>query len=139
MCMTTESKKILTAEQELQLRQPMDEYVGSIQKKINDLRADGTDRVLEIQNSIDSVKRDRIYTKQEKEDRLTKLKAELEKAKQVEAQHKAEVSKLIADAESYLKANFGGYYQAVKASCQEEKLAAQERYRQSVEQLNKAH
>ena len=64
MCMTTESKKILTAEQELQLRQPMDEYVGSIQKKINDLRADGTDRVLEIQNSIDSVKRDRIYTKQ---------------------------------------------------------------------------
>ena len=62
--MTTESKKILTAEQELQLRQPMDEYVGSIQKKINDLRADGTDRVLEIQNSIDSVKRDRIYTKQ---------------------------------------------------------------------------
>ena len=69
--MTTESKKILTAEQELQLRQPMDEYVGSIQKKINDLRADGTDRVLEIQNSIDSVKRDRIYTKQEKEDRLT--------------------------------------------------------------------
>ena len=61
--MTTESKKILTAEQELQLRQPMDEYVGSIQKKINDLRADGTDRVLEIQNSIDSVKRDRIYTK----------------------------------------------------------------------------
>ena len=63
MCMTTESKKILTAEQELQLRQPMDEYVGSIQKKINDLRADGTDRVLEIQNSIDSVKRDRIYTK----------------------------------------------------------------------------
>ena len=137
--MTTESKKILTAEQELQLRQPMDEYVGSIQKKINDLRADGTDRVLEIQNSIDSVKRDRIYTKQEKEDRLTKLKAELEKAKQVEAQHKAEVSKLIADAESYLKANFGGYYQAVKASCQEEKLAAQERYRQSVEQLNKAH
>ena len=139
MCMTTESKKILTAEQELQLRQPMDEYVGSIQKKINDLRADGTDRVLEIQNSIDSVKRDRIYTKQEKEDRLTKLKAELEKAKQVEAQHKAEVSKLIADAEGYLKANFGGYYQAVKASCQEEKLAAQERYRQSVEQLNKAH
>ena len=137
--MTTESKKILTAEQELQLRQPMDEYVGSIQKKINDLRADGTDRVLEIQNSIDSVKRDRIYTKQEKEDRLTKLKAELEKAKQVEAQHKAEVSKLIADAESYLKANFGGYYQAVKASCQEEKLAAQERHRQSVEQLNKAH
>ena len=139
MCMTTESKKILTAEQELQLRQPIDEYVGGIQEKINALRADGTDRVLEIQNSIDSVKRDRIYTKQEKETRLTKLKAELEKAKQVEAQHKDEVSKLIADAEGYLKANFDGYYQAVKASCQEEKLAAQERYRQSVEQLNKAH
>ncbi len=137
--MTTENKKILTAEQELQLRQPIDEYVGGIQEKINALRADGTDRVIEIQNSIDSVKRDRIYTKQEKESQLSQLKQELEKAKGVEAQHKAEISKLIADAEGYLKANFDGYYQAVKASCQQEKLAAQEKYRQSVNQLNKTH
>lgn len=137
--MTTQSKKILTAEQELALRQPIDEYVGKIQGQINALRTDGTDRVIEIQNSIDSVKRDRIYSKQEKDTRLTKLRADLKKAKEVEAQHKDEVSKLVADAEGYLKANFDGYYQAVKASCQEEKLEAQAKYRQSVEQLNRAH
>ena len=137
--MTTQSKKILTAEQELALRQPIDEYVGKIQEQINALRTDGTDRVIEIQNSIDSVKRDRIYSKQEKDTRLTKLRADLKKAKEVEAQHKDEVSKLVADAEGYLKANFDGYYQAVKASCQEEKLEAQAKYRQSVEQLNRAH
>ena len=31
--------KILTAEQEAQLRQPIDETVGAIQAKINELRA----------------------------------------------------------------------------------------------------
>ena len=33
-----ENTKILTAEQESQLRAPIDEYVGAIQEKINALR-----------------------------------------------------------------------------------------------------
>lgn len=32
--MATDNKKILTAEQELKLRQPIDDYVGAIQQKI---------------------------------------------------------------------------------------------------------
>ena len=56
--------KILTADQEAQLRQPIDETVGAIQAKINELRADGTDKVIDIQNSLDSLKRDKIYTAQ---------------------------------------------------------------------------
>ena len=60
--MATENTKILTAEQEQQLRQPIDEYVGGIQAKIDALRKDGTDQVVEIQSSMDSLKRDRIYT-----------------------------------------------------------------------------
>ena len=65
--MASTSTKILTAEQEAKLRQPIDEYVGKIQDQINDLREDGTDKVIEIQSAIDSLKRDKIYTAQEKE------------------------------------------------------------------------
>ena len=120
--MATENTKILTAEQEQQLRQPIDEYVGGIQAKIDALRKDGTDQVVEIQSSMDSLKRDRIYTQQEKEAKLAQYKAELEKAKAVESQNKAEVDKLIAEAESYLNSHFGEYYQAVVESGKAEVL-----------------
>lgn len=131
--------KILTAEQESQLRKPIDDYVGGIQEKINDLRKDGTDRVIEIQSALDSLKRDRIYTAQEKEAKRAQLQKELEQAKQVEAQHKDEVAKLIADAEGYLKANYNHYFQAVEASCAQEKIQAQAKYQAAVDQLNKDH
>ena len=138
--MVAENTKILTAEQEVQLRQPIDEYVGAIQAKINDLRADGTDKVVDIQNALDSLKRDRIYTAQEKAERSKQLQAELEKAKAVEAKNKDEVSKLIADAEAYLKAHFkSDYYQAVVASCQAEKAQALSNYTKAVEQLKQEH
>ena len=132
--------KILTAEQELKLRQPIDEYVGGIQAKIDALRVDGTDRVIDIQSTLDNLKRDRIYTAQEKEARAAQLKKELEAAKAVENQNKAEISKLIADAESYLKAHYDAeYYQPLLASCRNEKVAAQEKYQAAVAELNKEH
>ena len=79
--MATENKTIFTAEHEQQLRQPIDEYVGGIQEKINALRADGTDRVIEIQSSLDNLKRDRIYNSEEKAALQSQLQADLEKAK----------------------------------------------------------
>lgn len=137
--MATENK-ILTAEQELKLRQPIDEYVGGIQAKIDALRVDGTDRVIDIQSMLDNLKRDRIYTAQEKEARAAQLKKELEAAKAVENQNKTEISKLIADAESYLKAHYDAeYYQPLLASCRNEKVAAQEKYQAAVAELNKEH
>ena len=137
--MATENTKILTAEQEQQLRQPIDEYVGGIQAKIDALRKDGTDQVVEIQSSMDSLKRDRIYTQQEKEAKLAQYKADLEKAKAVESQNKGEVDKLIAEAESYLNSHFGEYYQAMVESGKAEKVQAQEKYQAAVAQLNKEH
>ena len=131
--------KILSAEQESKLRQPIDEYVGGIQEKIDALRKDGTDRVIDIQSSLDNLKRDRIYTAQEKEARRAQLQTELEQAKKVEAQHKNEVDKLIADAENYLKTNYDTYYQPVLVSCAEEKALAQEKYQAAVAQLEKDH
>ena len=137
--MVAENTKILTAEQEAQLLAPIDEHVGAIQEKINALRLNGTDKVLDIQSSLENLKRDRIYTAEEKQKRAAELKKELEKAKEVEAKNKAEVAKLIAEAESYLKANYGAYYQAVVASCAEENVRAQERYKEAVDQLNREH
>lgn len=138
--MANGNSNILTAEQEMKLRQPIEDYVGKIQKKIDSLRADGTDKTVEIQNLMDSIKRDRTLTKGEKESRLAKCKTELEAAKAVEANHKDEVSKLIADAENYLKEHFDkDYYQAVKASCAAEKAAAKARYQKKVAELEKEH
>ena len=95
--------KILTAEQETKLRQPIDDYIGKIQEQIDGLRKDGTDQVVALQNTIDGVKRDRSLSKGEKENRLGELRRQLEKAKAVEAKNKDEVSKLITQGVNYLK------------------------------------
>ncbi|MCF2556035.1 MAG: hypothetical protein MR579_00620 [Bacteroidales bacterium] len=138
--MAAENSKILTAEQEQQLRKPIDEYVGKIQDQINALREDGTDKVIEYQNLIDNLKRDRIYTQQEKNERIEQAKKEQEKARAVETQNKAQIAKLIADAEGYLKAHYNtDYYQAVVASCKEEKIQAQKKYNEAVARLKKEH
>ncbi len=138
--MVAEKTKILTAEQEAQLRQPIDEYVGNIQSKIDALRENGTDKVVELQNNLDNLKRDRIYTQEEKTTLREQLNKELEAAKAVEAKNKDEVSKLIADAEGYIKAHFDTeYYQPVLASCQEEKVVARQKYQSAVAQLEKEH
>lgn len=138
--MAVENSKTLTAEQEMKLRQPIEDYVGKIQEKIDSLRADGTDKVLSLQNDMDVVKKDRIFTKEEKDAKIAQLKAELEKAKAVEAKNKDEISKLIADAEAYLKEHFvKDYYQHVVESCKLEKVQAQEKYRRHVEELEKQH
>ena len=138
--MANGNSKTLTAEQEMQLRQPIEDYVGKIQKKIDSLRVDGSNKVVTLQNNIDGAKRDRSLTKEEREDRIAKNKAELEKAKAVEAKNKDEISKLISDAEGYLAAHFNkDYYQPLKESCDQEKILAKEKNKQKVAELEKAH
>ena len=131
---------ILTADQEMKLRQPIEDHVGKIQAKIDSLRVDGTDKVVSLQNRIDGIKRDRTLTSEEKQAKIGEIRKELEKAKAVETKNKEEVSKLIAEAEGYLKEHFDkDYYQAVKTSCNLEKAAAKEKYNKKVEQLKKQH
>ena len=138
--MATENNNILTAERESQLRRPIDEYVGGIQEQIDALRADGTARVIELQDSIEALKRDRIYDQREKAARLAELKGELQRAKETEARNKPQVSRLIADAEGHLKAHFKqDYYQAVADSCKREKAEARAKYQAAVAQLDKEH
>ena len=132
--------KILTAEQETKLRQPIDDYIGKIQEQIDGLRKDGTDQVVALQNTIDGVKRDRSLSKGEKENRLGELRRQLEKAKAVEAKNKDEVSKLITQGVNYLKEHFDKeYYQPVKESCAQEKVKAKEKYDKKIADLAKEH
>ena len=138
--MANGNSKILTAEQELKLRKPIEDHVGKIQEKIDSLRVDGTDKVVHLQGIIDRLKKDRSLTKAEKENRIADAKRELEKAKAVEAKNKDQISKLISEAESYLKAHFEkDYYQAVQASCVQEKVVAKENYKAKVAELEKEH
>lgn len=60
------NSKILTAEQERALRQPIDEYVGGIQKEIDALRKDGTTKVVECQSAIAGIKRDKLFQRARK-------------------------------------------------------------------------
>lgn len=132
--------KILTVEQEMKLRDPIDQYVGDIQKQINALRLEGTDRVLSIQSTMDRIKRDRTLTKGEKENRTVQCQTELKKAQAIEAKHKEEVNQLIADAKNYLNAHFEKeYYQFVKESCTKEKIVAKENYQAKRKALEKEH
>lgn len=133
------NNKILTAEEELQLRKPIDDYVGGIQKKIDALRVDGTDKVVSYQNQIDAVKRDKSRRPEEKTAEIAQLEKARDAAKSVEAKNKAEVDKLIADAKAYLKANYDKYYLAVRESCMAERTAAKEKYQKKVAELEKAH
>ncbi|MCI8561179.1 MAG: galactoside ABC transporter permease [Dorea sp.] len=138
--MSNEKEKILTADQEMQLRRPIEEHVGKIQTKIDGLRADGTDKVISLQNQIDGIKRDRSLTKEEKESKIASVRTELEKAQAVEGKNKTEIAGLISEAENYLKEHFEkDYYQAVKKSCELEKTAVKEDYQKKLAQLEKEH
>ena len=134
------NSKILTAEQEKKLRQPIDEYVGNIQKEIDKLRENGTTKVVEYQSLIEMVKRDKTLSKGEKESEISAYQKELEKAKRVEAQNKDKIAGLISEAETYLKNNFElKYYNAVKQSCADEKAQALENHKKRMAELDKKH
>ena len=138
--MANGNSKILTEEQELKLRKPIEDHVGKIQEKIDSLRVDGTEKVVHLQGIIDRMKKDRSLTKGEKENRIQEAKRELEKAKAVEAKNKDQISKLISEAEAYLKEHFNkDYYNAVLESCAQQKVQAKENYKARLVELEKEH
>ena len=64
--MAAVNEKILSAEEEQRLLAPIDEHIGAIQKKIDELRVDGTDRVTSLTSHIAVVRENANYTKEEK-------------------------------------------------------------------------
>ena len=86
---------ILSVEEEKKLLAPIDAHIGKIQARINDLRKDGTDQVTALTNHIAIVKENANFTKAEKAEIIAKDQAQMQKAKAVEQQNKAEINALI--------------------------------------------
>ena len=93
-----ENSVIISAEEEAKLLKPIDEYVDKIQKKIDALRVDGSDKVNDLKNQIAIAKENKNLSKAQRDKIIENSKKELENAKKVEADNKEEIKKLIAEA-----------------------------------------
>lgn len=138
--MTNTVTNILSHDEELALRKPIEDYVGKIQAEIDELREEGTNKVLEYSEEIEALKRDKIYTKSEKETRLSELNGKLQKAKEIEAKNKQPINDKIAVAEKYLKDHYQtDYYNKVVESNKYEVQKAKADYDKKLKELEKEH
>ena len=138
--MTNTVTNILSHDEELALRKPIEDYVGKIQAEIDELREEGTNKVLEYSEEIEVLKRDKIYTKSEKEARISELNCKLQKAKEIEAKNKQPINDKIAVAEKYLKDHYQtDYYSKVVESNKYEVQKAKADYDKKLKDLEKEH
>ena len=138
--MTNTVTNILSRDEELALRKPIEDYVGKIQAEIDELREEGTNKVLEYSEEIEVLKRDKIYTKSEKEARISELNTKLQKAKEIEVQNKQSINEKIAVAEKYLKDHYQtDYYNKVVESNKYEVQKAKADYDKKLKELEKEH
>lgn len=138
--MTNTVTNILSHDEELALRKPIEDYVGKIQAEIDELREEGTNKVLEYSEEIEALKRDKIYTKSEKEARISELNGKLQKAKEIEAKNKQPINDKIAVAEKYLKDHYQtDYYNKVVESNKYEVQKAKADYDKKLKELEKEH
>ena len=138
--MTNTVTNILRHDEELALRKPIEDYVGKIQAEIDELREEGTNKVLEYSEEIEVLKRDKIYTKSEKEARISELNGKLQKAKEIEAKNKQPINDKIAVAEKYLKDHYQtDYYNKVVESNKYEVQKAKADYDKKLKELEKEH
>ena len=138
--MTNTVTNILSHDEELALRKPIEDYVGKIQAEIDELREEGTNKVLEYSEEIEVLKRDKIYTKSEKEARISELNGKLQKAKEIEGKNKQPINDKIAVAEKYLKDHYQtDYYNKVVESNKYEVQKAKADYDKKLKELEKEH
>lgn len=138
--MTNTVTNILSRDEELALRKPIEDYVGKIQAEIDELREEGTNKVLEYSEEIEVLKRDKIYTKSEKEARISELNTKLQKVKEIEVQNKQPINEKIAVAEKYLKDHYQtDYYNKVVESNKYEVQKAKADYDKKLKELEKEH
>lgn len=138
--MTNTVTNILSHDEELALRKPIEDYVGKIQAEIDELREEGTNKVLGYSEEIEVLKRDKIYTKSEKEARISELNGKLQKAKEIEAKNKQPINDKIAVAEKYLKDHYQtDYYNKVVESNKYEVQKAKADYDKKLKELEKEH
>ena len=135
-----ENSIIISAEEEAKLLKPINEYVEKIQKKIDMLRVDGSDKVNDLKNQIAIAKENKNLSKVQRDKIIANSKKELESAKRVEAANKEEIKKLIAEAEDYLAKHYKkDYYDVVNNSCKAAKAEENNRYEKIKADLKSEH
>ena len=135
-----ENSVIISAEEEAKLLKPIDEYVEKIQKKIDALRVDGSDKVNDLKNQIAIAKENKNLSKEQRDKIIENSKKELENAKKVEADNKEEIKKLITEAEDYLAKHYKkDYYDVVNNSCKAAKAEENSRYEKVKADLKSEH
>ena len=135
-----ENSVIISAEEEAKLLKPIDEYVEKIQKKIDALRVDGSDKVNDLKNQIAIAKENKNLSKEQRDKIIENSRKELENAKKVEADNKEEIKKLIAEAEDYLAKHYKkDYYDVVNNSCKAAKAEENSRYEKVKADLKSEH
>ena len=135
-----ENSVIISAEEEAKLLKPINEYVEKIQKKIDVLRVDGSDKVNDLKNQIAIAKENKNLSKVQRDKIIANSKKELESAKKVEAANKEEIKKLIAEAEDYLAKHYKkDYYDVVNKSCKAAKAEENSRYEKIKADLKSEH
>ena len=102
--------RILTAEQEAALLEPITLHLAEIQKKIDALRLDGEEKIVTLKNKIQLAKENKALTSGERSNIINEANAAIAEAKKVEAANKSEISALIAEGEAYLKDHFKSEY-----------------------------
>ena len=135
-----ENSVISSAEEEAKLLKPINEYVEKIQKKIDMLRVDGSDKVNDLKNQIAIAKENKNLSKVQRDKIIANSKKELESAKRVEEANKEEIKKLIAEAEDYLAKHYKkDYYDVVNNSCKAAKAEENNRYEKIKADLKSEH
>ena len=135
-----ENSVIISAEEEAKLLKPINEYVEKIQKKIDVLRVDGSDKVNDLKNQIAIAKENKNLSKVQRDKIIANSKKELESAKRVEEANKEEIKKLIAEAEDYLAKHYKkDYYDVVNNSCKAAKAKENNRYEKIKADLKSEH
>ncbi|MBN2948650.1 MAG: galactoside ABC transporter permease [Blautia sp.] len=135
-----ENSIIISAEEEAKLLKPIDEYVEKIQKKIDALRVDGSDKVNDLKNQIAIAKENKNLSKIQRDKIIENSKKELESAKRIETANKEEIKKLIAEAEDYLAKHYKkDYYDVVNNSCKAAKAEENSRYEKVKADLKSEH
>ena len=135
-----ENSVIISAEEEAKLLKPIDEYVEKIQKKIDALRVDGSDKVNDLKNQIAIAKENKNLSKIQRDKIIENSKKELESAKKVETANNEEIKKLVAEAEDYLAKHYKkDYYDVVNNSCKAAKAEENSRYEKVKADLKSEH
>ena len=101
------------------------EKIAEMQNKIDELRLNGVTKISNLKNENSNIKRNKQIDKETKEKILAENVAKIEEAKAVAAENKEEISALVKQLDTFIKANYDSYIKqmvAVHAKRKEEYL-----------------